>query len=168
MRPGPLGTRDPHEVPALRDTRAKHDTRDGAGPRRITLICLISFFPLGQVAGALAPSYSALITSRVVSAFACAGPWPSGREWQSRWSRSTPVLLAPTRRTRRPASPDVPPRGLVLYTAPELNARMCNVASAAPRLAGATVTASFTTGNTVGPWPGGVVISAGSASPRRP
>ncbi|MDJ1137507.1 MFS transporter [Streptomyces iconiensis] len=46
-------------------------------------------------------------------------------------------------------------------TAPALNARMFNVANAAPTLAGATTTASFNIGNTVGPWFGGVVISAG-------
>ncbi|MGW8374324.1 Cmx/CmrA family chloramphenicol efflux MFS transporter [Streptomyces sp. ODS28] len=45
-------------------------------------------------------------------------------------------------------------------TAPALNARMFNVASAAPTLAGATTTASFNIGNTVGPWLGGLVISA--------
>lgn len=46
-------------------------------------------------------------------------------------------------------------------TAPALNARMFNVANAAPTLAGATTTASFNIGNTVGPWFGGLVISAG-------
>ncbi|WP_327392419.1 MFS transporter [Streptomyces sp. NBC_01186] len=46
-------------------------------------------------------------------------------------------------------------------TAPALNARMFNVANAAPTLAGATTTASFNIGNTVGPWVGGLVISAG-------
>lgn len=45
-------------------------------------------------------------------------------------------------------------------TAPALNARMFNVANAAPTLAGATTTASFNIGNTVGPWLGGLVISA--------
>ncbi|NNG86587.1 Cmx/CmrA family chloramphenicol efflux MFS transporter [Streptomyces cacaoi] len=45
-------------------------------------------------------------------------------------------------------------------TAPALNARMFNVASAAPTLAGATTTASFNIGNTVGPWLGGLAISA--------
>lgn len=47
------------------------------------------------------------------------------------------------------------------YTAPALNARMFNVAGAAPTLAGATTTAAFNLGNTGGPWLGGVVISAG-------
>ena len=46
-------------------------------------------------------------------------------------------------------------------TAPALNARMFNVANAAPTLAGATTTASFNIGNTVGPWLGGLVIGAG-------
>ncbi|WP_190130327.1 Cmx/CmrA family chloramphenicol efflux MFS transporter [Streptomyces mashuensis] len=46
-------------------------------------------------------------------------------------------------------------------TAPALNARMFNVAGAAPTLAGATTTAAFNTGNTLGPWLGGLVISAG-------
>lgn len=50
-------------------------------------------------------------------------------------------------------------------TAPALNARMFNVASAAPTLAGATTTASFNIGNTVGPWLGGLVISAGWGYP---
>lgn len=45
-------------------------------------------------------------------------------------------------------------------TAPALNARMFNVAGAAPTLAGATTTASFNLGNTGGPWLGGVVIDA--------
>ncbi|NLU68092.1 Cmx/CmrA family chloramphenicol efflux MFS transporter [Streptomyces sp. HNM0574] len=45
-------------------------------------------------------------------------------------------------------------------TAPALNARMFNVAGAAPTLAGATTTASFNIGNTVGPWLGGLAISA--------
>ncbi|WP_374778322.1 MFS transporter [Streptomyces sp. NBC_01310] len=47
-------------------------------PRRTTLIALISLFGLGQVAGALAPSYELLFVSRVVSAFACAGFWAVG------------------------------------------------------------------------------------------
>ncbi|RBM17922.1 Cmx/CmrA family chloramphenicol efflux MFS transporter [Streptomyces sp. PT12] len=46
--------------------------------------------------------------------------------------------------------------------APGLNARIFNVATAdAPTLAGATVTSAFNTGNTLGPWVGGLVISAG-------
>ncbi|MFE7131415.1 Cmx/CmrA family chloramphenicol efflux MFS transporter [Streptomyces sp. NPDC057638] len=44
------------------------------------------------------------------------------------------------------------------YTAPALNARMFNVAGAAPTLAGATTTAAFNLGNTGGPWLGGTVI----------
>ncbi|MFE6027841.1 Cmx/CmrA family chloramphenicol efflux MFS transporter [Streptomyces niveus] len=47
-------------------------------PRRTTLIVLISVFGLGQVAGALAPTYEVLFVSRVVSAFACAGFWAVG------------------------------------------------------------------------------------------
>ncbi|MFF9768238.1 Cmx/CmrA family chloramphenicol efflux MFS transporter [Streptomyces sp. NPDC014636] len=47
-------------------------------PRRATLIALISLFGLGQVAGALAPSYELLFASRVVSALACAGFWAVG------------------------------------------------------------------------------------------
>lgn len=47
------------------------------------------------------------------------------------------------------------------YTAPALNARLFNVAGAAPTLAGATTTAAFNLGNTGGPWVGGVVIDAG-------
>ncbi|APU40851.1 MULTISPECIES: Cmx/CmrA family chloramphenicol efflux MFS transporter [unclassified Streptomyces] len=47
-------------------------------PRRTTLIALISLFGLGQVAGALAPSYELLFASRVVAAFACAGFWAVG------------------------------------------------------------------------------------------
>lgn len=47
-------------------------------PRRTTLIALISVFGLGQIAGALAPSYEVLFVSRVVSAFACAGFWAVG------------------------------------------------------------------------------------------
>ncbi|MEU9112245.1 Cmx/CmrA family chloramphenicol efflux MFS transporter [Streptomyces sp. NPDC048483] len=45
-------------------------------------------------------------------------------------------------------------------TAPALNARMFNVANAAPTLAGATTTAAFNIGNTLGPWLGGLVIGA--------
>ncbi|MFG2227485.1 Cmx/CmrA family chloramphenicol efflux MFS transporter [Streptomyces sp. NPDC048644] len=45
-------------------------------------------------------------------------------------------------------------------TAPALNARMFNVANAAPTLAGATTTAAFNVGNTLGPWLGGLVIAA--------
>ncbi|EST39514.1 hypothetical protein N566_01520, partial [Streptomycetaceae bacterium MP113-05] len=52
--------------------------------------------------------------------------------------------------------------GLAVFSAaPALNARMFNVADAAPTLAGATTTASFNIGNTLGPWLGGLVISAG-------
>lgn len=47
-------------------------------PRRTTLISLISVFGVGQVAGALAPSYEVLFASRVISAFACAGFWAVG------------------------------------------------------------------------------------------
>ncbi|MFJ2016814.1 Cmx/CmrA family chloramphenicol efflux MFS transporter [Streptomyces nodosus] len=47
------------------------------------------------------------------------------------------------------------------YTAPALNARLFNVAGAAPTLAGATTTAAFNLGNTGGPWLGGTVIDAG-------
>lgn len=47
------------------------------------------------------------------------------------------------------------------YTAPALNARMFDVAGAAPTLAGATTTAAFNVGNTSGPWLGGIVIDAG-------
>ncbi|MFJ3585983.1 Cmx/CmrA family chloramphenicol efflux MFS transporter [Streptomyces sp. NPDC090127] len=47
------------------------------------------------------------------------------------------------------------------YTAPALNARMFNVAGAAPTLAGATTTAAFNLGNTAGPWLGGTTIDAG-------
>ncbi len=50
-------------------------------------------------------------------------------------------------------------------TAPALNARMFNVAGAAPTLAGATTTAAFNLGNTVGPWLGGLVIAAGWGYP---
>ncbi|WP_028811108.1 Cmx/CmrA family chloramphenicol efflux MFS transporter [Streptomyces flavidovirens] len=51
------------------------------------------------------------------------------------------------------------------YTAPALNARMFNVAGAAPTLAGATTTAAFNLGNTGGPWLGGTVIDAGFGFP---
>ncbi|MER6504272.1 Cmx/CmrA family chloramphenicol efflux MFS transporter [Streptomyces sp. NPDC001455] len=47
-------------------------------PRRATLISLISVFGLGQVVGALAPTYEVLFASRIVSAFACAGFWAVG------------------------------------------------------------------------------------------
>ncbi|MEV7190814.1 Cmx/CmrA family chloramphenicol efflux MFS transporter [Streptomyces sp. NPDC093510] len=47
-------------------------------PRRTTLITLITVFGLGQVAGALAPTYEILFASRVVSALACAGFWAVG------------------------------------------------------------------------------------------
>ncbi|MFE7410796.1 Cmx/CmrA family chloramphenicol efflux MFS transporter [Streptomyces laurentii] len=47
-------------------------------PRKTTLIALITVFGLGQVAGALAPNYSVLFASRVVSALACAGFWAVG------------------------------------------------------------------------------------------
>ncbi|MCX5198689.1 MFS transporter [Streptomyces sp. NBC_00249] len=47
-------------------------------PRRTTLVALISLFGLGQVAGALAPTYGLLFASRVVSALACAGFWAVG------------------------------------------------------------------------------------------
>ncbi|MFI9204877.1 Cmx/CmrA family chloramphenicol efflux MFS transporter [Streptomyces sp. NPDC053048] len=50
-------------------------------------------------------------------------------------------------------------------TAPALNARMFNVAGAAPTLAGATTTAAFNIGNTLGPWLGGLVIAAGWGYP---
>ncbi|QHC25970.1 Cmx/CmrA family chloramphenicol efflux MFS transporter [Streptomyces sp. GS7] len=50
-------------------------------------------------------------------------------------------------------------------TAPALNARMFNVANAAPTLAGATTTAAFNVGNTLGPWLGGLAISAGWGYP---
>ncbi|MEV0372252.1 Cmx/CmrA family chloramphenicol efflux MFS transporter [Streptomyces sp. NPDC050636] len=50
-------------------------------------------------------------------------------------------------------------------TAPALNARMFNVANAAPTLAGATTTAAFNIGNTLGPWLGGLVIGAGWGYP---
>jgi hypothetical protein len=51
------------------------------------------------------------------------------------------------------------------YTAPALNARMFDVAGAAPTLAGATTTAAFNLGNTGGPWLGGTVIDAGLGYP---
>ncbi|MFD8959732.1 Cmx/CmrA family chloramphenicol efflux MFS transporter [Streptomyces anulatus] len=47
-------------------------------PRRTTLITLISVFGLGQIAGALAPTYEILFVSRVLSALACAGFWAVG------------------------------------------------------------------------------------------
>lgn len=47
-------------------------------PRRTTLVALISVFGLGQIAGALAPTYEVLFVSRVVSALACAGFWAVG------------------------------------------------------------------------------------------
>ncbi|MFJ1782969.1 Cmx/CmrA family chloramphenicol efflux MFS transporter [Streptomyces anulatus] len=47
-------------------------------PRRTTLIALISVFGLGQIAGALAPTYEVLFVSRVLSALACAGFWAVG------------------------------------------------------------------------------------------
>ncbi|WP_032919184.1 Cmx/CmrA family chloramphenicol efflux MFS transporter [Streptomyces rimosus] len=50
-------------------------------------------------------------------------------------------------------------------TAPALNARMFNVAHAAPTLAGATTTSAFNLGNTIGPWLGGLVIGAGWGYP---
>ncbi|MEU1800041.1 Cmx/CmrA family chloramphenicol efflux MFS transporter [Streptomyces sp. NPDC019937] len=51
------------------------------------------------------------------------------------------------------------------FTAPALNARMFNVANAAPTLAGATTTSAFNIGNTLGPWLGGLVIDAGWGYP---
>ncbi|MET8177481.1 Cmx/CmrA family chloramphenicol efflux MFS transporter [Streptomyces sp. NPDC005336] len=51
------------------------------------------------------------------------------------------------------------------FTAPALNARMFNVANAAPTLAGGTTTSAFNIGNTVGPWLGGLVIDAGWGYP---
>ncbi|WP_413761267.1 Cmx/CmrA family chloramphenicol efflux MFS transporter [Streptomyces sp. MMBL 11-3] len=47
------------------------------------------------------------------------------------------------------------------YTAPALNARLFDVAAAAPTLAAATTTAAFNLGNTGGPWIGGAAIDAG-------
>ncbi|MFI1825289.1 Cmx/CmrA family chloramphenicol efflux MFS transporter [Streptomyces sp. NPDC020412] len=46
------------------------------------------------------------------------------------------------------------------YTGPALNARIFNVAGAAPTLAGATATSAFNLGNTGGPALGGAVIDA--------
>ncbi|MFE2940174.1 Cmx/CmrA family chloramphenicol efflux MFS transporter [Streptomyces sp. NPDC059255] len=62
-------------------------------PRRTTLIALISVFGLGQVAGALAPSYEVLFASRVISAFACAGFWAVG-------ASVAIAMVAPTARAR--------------------------------------------------------------------
>ncbi|MFJ6833029.1 Cmx/CmrA family chloramphenicol efflux MFS transporter [Streptomyces sp. NPDC091209] len=50
-------------------------------------------------------------------------------------------------------------------TAPALNARMFDVAGAAPTLAAATTTAAFNLGNAAGPWLGGTVIDAGLGYP---
>lgn len=47
-------------------------------PRRTTLISLLLVFGVGQVAGAVAPTYELLFASRVVSALACAGFWAVG------------------------------------------------------------------------------------------
>ncbi|WP_449344676.1 MFS transporter [Streptomyces narbonensis] len=47
-------------------------------PRKTTLIALITVFGLGQIAGALAPTYEILFASRIISAFACAGFWAVG------------------------------------------------------------------------------------------
>ncbi|MEE1938274.1 Cmx/CmrA family chloramphenicol efflux MFS transporter [Streptomyces sp. TRM 70361] len=47
-------------------------------PRRTTLVALLTVFGLGQVAGALAPTYEVLFVSRVISALACAGFWAVG------------------------------------------------------------------------------------------
>ncbi|WP_405575906.1 MFS transporter [Streptomyces sp. NBC_01167] len=47
-------------------------------PRKTTLVTLISLFGLGQIAGALAPTYEILFASRVISALACAGFWAVG------------------------------------------------------------------------------------------
>ncbi|CAM5381906.1 sugar efflux transporter [Streptomyces tanashiensis] len=47
-------------------------------PRKTTLVALITVFGLGQIAGALAPNYTVLFASRVVSALACAGFWAVG------------------------------------------------------------------------------------------
>ncbi|MFF7599229.1 Cmx/CmrA family chloramphenicol efflux MFS transporter [Streptomyces mirabilis] len=47
-------------------------------PRRTTLVSLITVFGLGQIAGALAPTYAVLFASRIVSALACAGFWAVG------------------------------------------------------------------------------------------
>ncbi|MGO4757010.1 Cmx/CmrA family chloramphenicol efflux MFS transporter, partial [Streptomyces sp. 2MCAF27] len=51
------------------------------------------------------------------------------------------------------------------FTGPALNARMFNVANAAPTLAGATTTSAFNIGNTLGPWLGGLVIDLGWGYP---
>ncbi|MCS0635977.1 MFS transporter [Streptomyces sp. LP05-1] len=47
-------------------------------PRKPTLVALLAVFGLGQLAGAVAPSYTVLFVSRVVSALACAGFWALG------------------------------------------------------------------------------------------
>ncbi|MBM9620857.1 Cmx/CmrA family chloramphenicol efflux MFS transporter [Streptomyces zhihengii] len=47
-------------------------------PRKTTLVTLISVFGVGQIAGALAPTYEILFASRVISALACAGFWAVG------------------------------------------------------------------------------------------
>ncbi|GAA2426694.1 Cmx/CmrA family chloramphenicol efflux MFS transporter [Streptomyces macrosporus] len=47
-------------------------------PQRTTLVALLAVFGLGQVAGAMAPTYEVLFASRVVSALACAGFWAVG------------------------------------------------------------------------------------------
>jgi MFS transporter, DHA1 family, chloramphenicol resistance protein len=62
-------------------------------PRRTTLIALLSVFGLGQVAGALAPTYEVLFVSRVVSALACAGFWAVG-------AAVAVAVVAPTARAR--------------------------------------------------------------------
>jgi MFS transporter, DHA1 family, chloramphenicol resistance protein len=285
-------------------------------PRRTTLIALISVFGIGQIAGALAPTYEILFVSRVVSAFACAGFWAVGAAvaiamvpvnararamavmigglsianvlgvplgaflgehlgWRSAFwavgAASAVALVGVATRIPRIAVPDKKPElkhevaiyrdrqvwlsivitalaaggvfcafsylaplltdvagldsgwvpwvlglfgvgavigtaiggrvadahlfGVLLsgitastvflvalallasnqaavvalsfllglsafYTAPALNARMFNIAGAAPTLAGATATAAFNLGNTTGPWLGGVVIDA--------
>ncbi|WP_406326152.1 MFS transporter [Streptomyces niveus] len=234
-------------------------------PRRTTLIALISVFGLGQVAGALAPTYEVLFVSRVVSAFACAGFWAVGaasaialvgvatlipriplperkpelrRELLIYRDRQVWLAIAITALAAggvfcafsylAPLLTDVAgldegwvPTVLALFgvgaligtviggrvadahlfgvllsgvvastvflaalallassavavvvlslllgfsaffTAPALNARMFNVAAAAPILAGATATSAFNLGNTGGPWLGGTVIDAG-------
>ncbi|MCG5120896.1 MFS transporter [Streptomyces sp. T7(2022)] len=277
-------------------------------PRRVTLIALITVFGLGQVAGALAPSYGVLFASRVVSALACAGFWAVGAAvaiamvpvtsraramavmigglsvanvlgvpmgaflgdqfgWRSAFwavaAASAVALIgvvARVPRIPRPAEKPVLRMELAIYadrqvwlaivatafaaggvfcafsymaplltdvaglaessvpwvlalfgagalvgtaiggrvadahlfgvllsgmaasavfltalallsstaafyTAPALNARMFNVAGAAPTLAGATTTAAFNLGNTGGPWLGGTVIDAGLGYP---
>nr|WP_281290786.1 Cmx/CmrA family chloramphenicol efflux MFS transporter [Streptomyces sedi] len=77
---------------------------------------------------------------------------------------ATAVLALLALTASRPAAV-VPLAGLLGLAAflcgPGLNARIFQVAAAAPTLAGATATAAFNTGNTVGPWAGGVVIDAG-------